>query len=863
MRCLPRGPRLLLAPCLLMAAFGQTLGAAEDDPGPADDQTALVADDNDSEPAGTRTPLILVHGLHGNAVGNSDDIANLNADYFEALISFLTDDPGIRERYKIFRFHYVSDVFPIADIGRAFRNDVDDAIQQGMLPDIEFAIVAHSMGGLVARAYMGETHAVGLYAGQPAGKRVSRLVTLAAPHHGTHGANDRPRLSAVGAGFEQILLSLDRAFWCGSSLCGGEQFVEVTEPNRSDLRWDAYDADAAYDQCPEECNLWLQSLNADRRYDDRISAYFGYVNAETTPLFGSLRGLAFEGIPFEGRPPGPSGLFQFLAVASILGDQHDLAVGGAVLLDRIYPNFAGDGLVSADSAGFAGHDVGRQMGCPGYDHLHMRDSQPGIACENGIELFDNVRNELLDQLALPFVISDRGGSSTRSRGNGPTTTIGYGQISPDAGATTPSGLAIFGLVQNGVLVTEAGVPATEAVQEGRIFAESQGVVNTGLAMANPNDVDATIGFHFTDMAGTDFGSGMLTLGAHDQIAKFLNEAPFDGGEEILGTFTFSSSVPVSVIALRGVTNARSEFLVTTLPVTPLGAGPHDTLYFPHFADGMGWTTQIVLVNPTDETVSGTVEFLGKGDAMTPAEPLTLGLDDGSIGSSFAYAIPARGARRFTTSNPGGTLSSGSVRATAAPGSPAPSGLGIFSLATGGVTVSGAGVPALAEGTAFRVYVEASGAIGQVGSIRSGLAITDASGTANTVTLELTGLDGTPAGAAETLVLGPSGQVAQFVDELFDLPVEFSGVLRVTATADIALVGLRGRTNARSDFLITTTPPVSEADPPTSANRFFPHIVDSGGWVTQFVLYSGTAGQASSGWLGFTDQAGQVPALSFD
>ena len=330
---------------------------------------------------------------------------------------------------------------------------------------------------------------------------------------------------------------------------------------------------------------------------------------------------------------------------------------------------------------------------------------------------------------------------------------------------------------------------------------------------------------------------------------------------VLGTFTFISNVPVSVVALRGFTNERSEFLITTLPVAPLSTASSDTIYFPHFADGLGWTTQVILVNPTDATITGTLQFLGQGSGTSAAEPLTLVLDDGASGSSFVYDIPPRTIKRFTTSNPPGAVSVGSVRATPDTGSTSPSGVGVFSLKSGGITVSEAGVPALPVGSAFRVYVEASGTVGQVGSVRSGLAVTDTSGTANTVTLDLTNLDGSSVTAAQTLSLPPSGQTARFIDELFSLPADFSGVLRVSSTSEVAIVGLRGRTNQREDFLITTTPPSSEVGATTSVDTFFPHLADSGGWKTQFVLFSGTAGQTSAGTLSFIDQAGQVLDLS--
>ena len=441
--------------------------------------------------------------------------------------------------------------------------------------------------------------------------------------------------------------------------------------------------------------------------------------------------------------------------------------------------------------------------------------------------------------------------------------VGYGRIRADAGANTPSGIAIFQFRDSeGVLISEAGVPATAPVQEGRIFAEVNGPVNTGLAIANPNDMPATIQFYFTDSRGGNFGRGSFELGAHQQIAKFLDQPPFNGGSAVLGTFTFISSVPIAAVALRGFTNEAGEFLMTTLPVAPLLSPPSPfspptdtTVYFPHFADGSGWVTQVILVNPTDRTITGTARFLGPGSDMAAASPVVVTLDDGRTGSGFDYSIPPRSSRRFTTSNPPGSLSVGTVRATPNRGNAAPSGLVVFSYTSGGKTRAEAGVATLPKGSAFRVYVETSGMPEQAGSIRSGLAIANAGDTSNTVTLELTRLDGSLADAPATIALPPSGQVARFLDQLFSLPDDFSGVLRVTSTAEIAVIGLRLRVNERGEIKITTTPPSDETGASTVGDTFFPHLADSGGWSTQFILFSGTAGQSSSGILSFFDPAG--------
>src|SRR5207248_2044636 len=119
-----------------------------------------------------------------------------------------------------------------------------------------------------------------------------------------------------------------------------------------------------------------------------------------------------------------------------------------------------------------------------------------------------------------------------------------------------------------------------------------------------------------------------------QIAKFLDQPPFNGRPSLTGTFTFSSNLPVSVTALRGLLNERNEFLLTTLSVTQLPAEASTAaIVFPHFATGGGWTTQIVLVNPTDRPLSGGIEFRDPaGQLVAVGGPFT---------NIFTYSIPPR------------------------------------------------------------------------------------------------------------------------------------------------------------------------------------------------------------------------------
>jgi hypothetical protein len=454
-----------------------------------------------------------------------------------------------------------------------------------------------------------------------------------------------------------------------------------------------------------------------------------------------------------------------------------------------------------------------------------------------------------------FTVANRGGMSQTSSGSGNSISVGYGEIQPNAGNTTPAGIAIFDYHQNNILVSEVGVPATPALISGRMYAEIAGALNAGLAIANPNSSPATINFYFTDTSGNSAGSGSTTIGANQQVAQFLDQSPFKvyPASTFQGTFSFTSSVPVAVIALRGYTNERGEFLMSTLPIIDTTAPPNNgTVVASHFADGGGWTTNVLLVNPTDNPMTGTVQFFSQAGT---AANVTIG---GQTNSSFTYSISKRSSQKLSTSGLAPAPTAGSIQVIPAGGGASPTELVVFSNKPGGVTVSEAGVP-VTSGTAFRTYVEYSGVPGQSGNINSGIAVANLSAASATVTFDITDLTGTSvSGIAPVMIQLPgNGQVAKFLSDIFpSLPKPLKGILRITTTSTgLSVVGLRTQINERNDFLITTTPPTNENALSTASPMYFPQVADGGGFTTEFILFSGTAGEATSGVLKLIRQDG--------
>jgi hypothetical protein len=410
--------------------------------------------------------------------------------------------------------------------------------------------------------------------------------------------------------------------------------------------------------------------------------------------------------------------------------------------------------------------------------------------------------------------------------------IVHSEIRFSPGTATAGATAILSYRNpEGVLVSETAVPAQPALQRGRIYAEVDGPVNTGVAISNPNDSDVRIDFYFTGLNGVDSHSGSFQLRSHEQSARFLNEAPFSGGEVIHGAFTFTASAPVAAIALRGRTNERSEFLMTTLPVVDLDAPVSNQVQtMAHFSTGGGWRTEILLVNPTDETLSGTVRFIG---------------DDGVAGASYPYTISPRSSQRLTIDDSSRSVQKGSVSITPQANAVAPVPLIVFGYTPSGITVTETGVPAT-QGVEFAEYVESTGPMPD--EINSGIAVANTTDQDVTVSLRLATAEGFPFGQSTVLRISPRAQVSKFLPELFPaLTLPFHGVLHISSTSNISVIGLRGRYNSRHEFLLSTVTPLNKATLLSDTPLYLPHLITGGGYSTRLFFINPT-GNWSAGTI---------------
>jgi hypothetical protein len=456
-----------------------------------------------------------------------------------------------------------------------------------------------------------------------------------------------------------------------------------------------------------------------------------------------------------------------------------------------------------------------------------------------------------------FQIEDRGSVSLAATAD--NLLNGYTRIQVTSGSTLPAGMAILRSHQSGALLSQASIPAMPVLMSGRVYAEVTSSVSTGIAIVNLNSQPVTINFYFTDTAGSSTRQGATVVGANSKIVGWLNESPFNGGSIIQGTFTFTSSSFVSAIAFHRRINHLNEFLMTSFPVIDLSAPPTGTQTVPHFAFSANWSTNLIFVNPTDAAISGTIQaFAPTGETASAVYPGT-------------YAIPARSSLMmglYVVPQVGQSIPTGSLRIIPTSAGP-PSVIALFAY---GVQAglfrpfqlwTYVAVPVTAPSTSSRLFVESVGSPSELPT-QTGIAIANPNMASANIALELFSADGTSTGLRDNIALPANGQTALFINQipgLSSVGPAFRGVLRVTSSFPVSLMGLLGTYNERATFIATPTFPIAEAEIQKSSELSFPHFLAGSGYETEFVLFSSKA--PSSGTVYFYDQNGDAPSLTFN
>ena len=523
--------------------------------------------------------------------------------------------------------------------------------------------IAHSRGGLVVRSFMNY---------QDQGNGVARLVTLGTPHHGTPfaipdwsaldwAANissdasvfdrvyafafDVSRLGSLSIAWDNLDGAINETLTLNWSSAIGTDGKSVLTPANGNSPAVAADTTVFYSASLKTVFGTLAELNQRDKYSDKIVRYGAFddsLSDNDELMRQSLSSLANAFALTTDAHKALQVVTDFLSLSHVplkTGARYFANDGLVPLQSALYLDISNESVFSAvdsqrqvslnrvSTSPNCGTQGAEPLGAAPYrvwwgsrdqirDHLDLLETTNPCYWQ-ALALDAATSIAFVPTLTLQYGFPASAGTSVTTTGDGPTATSGYVQIQPAFGNRAASGFAIYGLRLGGVLISETAVQAAPVLRRGRIYAENGSATRTGIAIANPNNQDVTVSFFFTDKTGIDGNRGTLTVPGHAQIARFLDEAPFSAGV-FTGTFTFDATLPVGALALRGDLNERSEFLMTTLPVAQPASSVSPPVAIPQFADGGGWTTSVLLVNPTDTPIAGSVEFFSSGSSTARA-----------------------------------------------------------------------------------------------------------------------------------------------------------------------------------------------------------------------------------------------------
>jgi hypothetical protein len=449
-----------------------------------------------------------------------------------------------------------------------------------------------------------------------------------------------------------------------------------------------------------------------------------------------------------------------------------------------------------------------------------------------------------------FSIPPAGATSIATAGQTARPIFGYA-AAETTGGTSPAGIEIVDLRSVGVLVNEISVPATVPLWTGRFLARTSISDNTAVSMTNPTDVDVRVDYYFTDQAGEPTHFGFFVLPARAHVSALLRDQPFNVPLESFGTLTFGAEDFLYVTALR-VDETGPNPVNSWVPIIDPYDANDKLVTVPVFSDGEGWSSQFYLINLTEDQIEGEVRLYRNGPAGEPGVPVEIPTELG-VNSVFSYSIPRRSMQAIFTRGESSELITGFADIVPHPGNTTP-----FSFAL--LTHTGTGgymrttVEALEQRQSFSSYVESSGAFPEALAATPSVAIANRADAPATVQLTLNDSNGVFTGLSASLTLPPKSNVSKLLRDIpgfENLPSPFQGVLHIT-TSDpwVTAMGFRSRYNERELLLMVATGPMRNLG---GRPAVFPHVVDGGGYATQFLLVNDSGG--STGSLKYLDQSG--------
>ena len=379
-------------------------------------------------------------------------------------------------------------------------------------------------------------------------------------------------------------------------------------------------------------------------------------------------------------------------------------------------------------------------------------------------------------VTVPNAIPSLGEVTISTQGMGDLMT-GSVKVVSDSADSSIGGVLRFDLTGVGVAGVGASATVRDAIFPARRMADG---INTGAAFRNLSESNQILTCRLMKDGQQLGDDAMVDLPANGQDAKFIHELFDHDTSDFTGSVRCMAPEGEQEFTAVALELDTSNGVFTTLPVVPVamdgsgsGNGNQVTLYFAHFANGGGITSDLVVVNAAATAVQPEIYFYDTmGELIDAASVLDVMGQSLEVTSSGALtvptAIPSLGEVTIPTHGMG-DLMTGSVKV-------------VSDSSIGGVLrfdLTDVGVAGVGSSQPFRDAIFPARRMAN--GINTGAAFRNLSESELTLTCHLM-KDGQKLGDAWMADLPANGQDAKFIDQMFpgSDTSDFTGSVRCMA-----------------------------------------------------------------------------------
>ena len=158
-----------------------------------------------------------------------------------------------------------------------------------------------------------------------------------------------------------------------------------------------------------------------------------------------------------------------------------------------------------------------------------------------------------------------------------------------------------------VLVSEAILPQASPSAQTQLFFDSRNGAKLSISVVNSNPSAESVRFALRSQSGQVLRNTSHRLESGEQLSVQVDQLFGGIQEELLGSLWIESNRPVQASGLLQLPNGRGAFLSLPAPIALAGQVGSERRILPKVVTGVGYRTAFVLLNPSQETMGGTIE----------------------------------------------------------------------------------------------------------------------------------------------------------------------------------------------------------------------------------------------------------------